>query len=200
LIPITGHLPALNRETEEEIAEEFQARFLGYLLRNASVAHHANFDANQFTPPIQDLARTFSAAVIGESELQKKILPMLSVQDEEIRADRARANEAVVVEACLAYIHQGGWTKVRTDSIAEKVCAINKGRGSDNCPSAESVGRVLKRLTIPSGRINRAGNGIELTVSTCRLIHKLALSLGVRAMDGGIRGDCRFCRELEPIV
>jgi len=131
---------------------------------------------------------------------KKKILPILSVQDEEIRADRARANDAVVLEACLAYLHQGGWTKVRTDSIAEKVCAINKGRGSDNSPSAESVGRALKRLTIPSGRINRAGNGVELTVLTCQLIHNLAVSLGVRAMDGRVRGDCRFCRELEPIV
>jgi hypothetical protein len=72
LIPITGQLPHLNRETEEEIAEEFQARFLGYLLGNASVVRRANSDANQFTSPIQDLGRTLSAAVIGESDLQKK--------------------------------------------------------------------------------------------------------------------------------
>jgi len=71
LTPNTGHLPPLNRETEEEIADEFQARFLGHLLRYASVVRNANFDASQFTSPIQDLARTLNAAVIGEGELQK---------------------------------------------------------------------------------------------------------------------------------
>ncbi|MGC2417877.1 MAG: hypothetical protein WA434_09030, partial [Candidatus Acidiferrales bacterium] len=85
-------------------------------------------------------------------------------------------------------------------SIADKVGAIYKGRGSDQRPSAESVGRALKRLGIPSGRINRAGNGIELSVATCQLIHKLALSYGVRAMEGGLRSDCRYCRELEPAI
>jgi hypothetical protein len=199
LLPITGRLPPLNRETEEATAEEFQARFLGHLLRNASAVRSTNFDASQFTPPIRDLARTLNAAVIGDSEIQKRILPILSVQDEEFRANRARAKDAVVVEACLGFTHQSGWTKIRTDSIAEKACAIYKGRGSDECPSAESVGRALKRLTIPSGRINRAGNGIELTVSTCRLIHQLATAHGVRAMQGAVRGECRYCRELEPI-
>jgi hypothetical protein len=200
LIPIAGHLPPLDKKAEEEIAGEFQARLVGHFLRNAGRVRSANFDASHFTLPVQDLARTLGAAVIGDNELQKRILTLLSVQDEEVRADRARAGDAVVVEASLSFIHQGGWTKVRTDSIAEQVSAIYKGRGSDQCPSAESVGRALKRLAIPSGRLNRAGNGIELTVPTCQLIHKLALSYGVRAMPGALIGDCRYCRELEPVI
>jgi hypothetical protein len=200
MIPIAGHLPPLDSTMREEIAEEFQARLLGYFLRNAGNAQSAYFNANQFTLPVQDIARTLSAALIGDSGVLKRILPMLGVQDEEIRADRARVGDAVVVEASLSFIHQPGWTKVRTDAIAEKVSAIYKGRGSDQQPSAESVGRALKRLGIPSGRINRAGNGIELTVSVCQLIHKLALSYGVRAMEGGPRSDCRYCLQLEPML
>ncbi len=57
---------------------------------------------------------------------------------------------------------------------------------------------MLRRLGIPSGRINRAGNGVELDVGVCRLIHKLALCHGVRTISGGPRDDCRYCRELEP--
>jgi hypothetical protein len=49
LIPIAGHLPPLDTKTEEEIAEDFQARFLGHFLRNAGNAQSANFDASQFT-------------------------------------------------------------------------------------------------------------------------------------------------------
>ena len=58
----------------------------------------------------------------------------------------------------------------------------------------------MKRVGIPSGRINRAGNGITLNVSTCQLVHKLALSHGVRAMQGGFFSDCRYCRELEAVI
>jgi hypothetical protein len=198
LIPTAGYLPPLDKKMEEEITDEFQARLLGYLLRNASSVQNANFAASQFTLPTQDLARTLDAAVIGDRDLQKRMLLLLGVQDEEVRADRARTCDAVVLEAVLFFIHTGGWSKVRTDNIAEKVGAIYKGRGSDQQPSAETVGRALRRLGIPSGRINRAGNGIELDVGVCRLIHRLALSHGVRAMSGAPRDDCRYCRELEP--
>lgn len=87
---------------------------------------------------------------------------------------------------------------MRTDNIAEKVGAIYKGRGSDQQPSPETVGWAIRRLGIPSGRINRAGNGVELDVGVCQLIHRLAQCHGVRAMSGGRRDDCRYCRELEP--
>jgi hypothetical protein len=91
-------------------------------------------------------------------------------------------------------------TKLRIDKLAEEVSAIYRGRGIDEEPSAERVGWALKRLCVPSGRINRAGNGLTLNVSTCRLVHKLALSHGVRAMQGGFFSDCRHCRELEAMI
>jgi hypothetical protein len=200
LIPVAGQLPPLDNRAEEEIAEEFQARFLGYLLRNSSSVQIPSFDMSQFSLPVRDLARTFGASIVGDNEVQKRILPLLSVQDEEIRADRARTCDAVVLEAGLFFIHEGGSAKVRTDLIAQKVSAIYKGRGSDQQPSPESVGWAIRRLGIPSGRINKAGNGIELNVSTCRLIHKLAQSHGVRAMQGGLPSDCRYCRELQTMI
>ncbi|MFZ0522621.1 MAG: hypothetical protein WAL95_16470 [Candidatus Acidiferrales bacterium] len=176
----------------------FRRRFLGYLLRNARSLQSPNFTATKFTLPTQDLARALDAAVIGDTELQKRILPQLAAQDEEVRADPARTCDAVILEALLSFVHAGDWSKVRTDNIAEKVGAIYKGRGSDRQPSPETVGWAIRRLGIPSGRINRAGNGVELDVGVRRLIHRLALSHGVRAMSGGPRDDCRYCRELEP--
>jgi hypothetical protein len=200
LIPVSGQLPILDKKAEEEIADEFQSRFLGNFLRNFSRVQVPNFDGSDLALPVQALARAFGAAVVGDEELQAKILPLLKVQDEEIRSDRASAFDSVVVEAGLFFIHQGGWSKVRAESTAEKVEAIYKGRGSDQKISSESVGWAWKRLGIPSGRINRAGNGIELSVATSRLIHRLAISFGVRAIQGGLRSECRYCRELESMI
>jgi hypothetical protein len=197
LIPQTGQAPFLDKETEEKIADEFQARFLGYFIRNSRNVSVPAFDVNKLSPPMRELAQTFGAAIIGDDELQQRILSLLNLQDEEIRADRALSDDAVLLEALIFSIHVGS-TRVRTRSIAEKACAIFKGRGSDKTLSPESAGWAIKRLGIPGGRIDRAGNGVELTESTCRLIHRLAQSHGVRAMDQALPGGCRFCRELRP--
>jgi len=196
LIPVSGKRPSLDKKTAEQVAEGFQARFLGYFLRNFSGAQVPTFEVSDLAVPVQDLARAFGAAIIGDTELQAGILPLLRIVDERIRADRACTADAVVLEALLSFIHEGGSSKVRTDDVAEKVCAIYSGRGSDEQPSAERVGWAIRRLGIPSGRINRAGNGVEFDVSTCRLIHNLAASHGVRTMEGGLRTDCRYCKEL----
>lgn len=200
LIPVMGQQPPLDKRAETEIAEEFQSRFLGYFLRNSSGVQTPSFDVSQFSLPVRDLALGFGAAIVGDGELQQKILPLLSVQDEEIRADRASAFDSIVLEAGLSFTHQGGRTSVHMDKLAKEMSAIYKGRGIDEEPSAECVGWAVKRLGIPSGRINRSGNGLTLNVSTCRLIHKLALSHGVRAMQGGFFSGCRFCRELETLI
>ena len=200
LIPVSGPLQPLDKKTEEEIAGDFQSRFLGFFLRNFSSLQIPTFDVSGFAQPVQTLARTLGAAVVGDVELQARILPLLKIQDEESRADHARSCDAVVLEALLSFIHQNGWSRVHTGNIAEKVAAIYNGRGDDHAPSPETVGWAIRRLGIPSGRINRAGNGVELNVATRRLIHRLAMSHGVRAMDGTLRDDCRFCCELKPIA
>jgi hypothetical protein len=197
LMPVSGQLPILDANSREAIAEEFQARLVGYSLRNSANVQTPDFDVSDLAQPVQAVARSFGAAVVGDNELQVKILPLFRMQDEDIRADRASSLEAVVLETGLYFIHKGGARSVRSDDLAKKVCGIYTGRGSDRKVSPESVGRMIRRLGIPSGRISNAGNGIELTQPTCRLIHQLAESYGVRAMEGSLRSDCRFCRELE---
>jgi hypothetical protein len=198
LSPISGNVSPLEKREEEEIAEKFQARFLGYFLRNFNRVQVPSFDVSDLALPVQGIAQTLGSSVVGSAKLQARILPMLAVQDEEVRAARASSLDAVVLESILFFIHRGDWSKVRMQNLAEKVVEIYKGRGSDRADvSAESVGWAVKRLGIPSGRINKAGNGVELTNDFCRLVHRLALSHRVRAMESGFRQGCRHCDELQ---
>ena len=198
LTPISGNVPPLEKREEEEIAEKFQARFLAYFLRNFTRVQVPNFDVSDLALPVQGIAQTLGSAVVGSAKLQARILPMLAVQDEELRAARACSLEAVVLESILFFIHRGDWSKVRAENLAEKVTEIYKGRGTDRTDvPAESVGWAVKRLGIPSGRINKAGNGVKLTHELCRLVHRLAFSYGVRAMESGFRQGCRYCEELQ---
>jgi hypothetical protein len=146
LIPVSGQVPILDKKAQEDVAEVFQSRFLGYFLRNFSSVQIPNFDVSDLALPVQDLARAFGAAVPGDEDLQSKILPLLKVKDEEIRSDRASAFDSIVIEALLFFVHQGGWTRIRMDSIAGQVTAIYKGRGFHEEPSPERVGWAVKGL------------------------------------------------------
>jgi hypothetical protein len=108
LIPVSGQLPTLDKKAEEQIAADFRSRFLGYFLRNFNSAQIPNFDVSNLALPLQAVARALGAAVIGDAELQVRILPLLKIQDEVIRADRARNCDAVALEALL-FLHPRGW-------------------------------------------------------------------------------------------
>ena len=200
LIPVSQHLPALDKKAEEEIAEEFQARFLGCFLRNFDRLHTRRSYGGELTLPMQNLASALCPLFDDNEEIQAKILGLLAAQDEEIRTANASAFASVVLEALLFFIHQGGWSKVRTQEVADTVAKIYAGRGSSQKNiSAESVGWAIKKLGIPSGRINKAGNGVQLTVPVCRQVHQLGLSYGIRALQK-FRSGCRYCEEQEAAI
>jgi hypothetical protein len=197
LIPISGVLPAIEKHVEDGTAEEFQARLLGYFLRNFNNLVVPKFDVSHLRQPLQLLAQTLGSVVVGDEKLQAKILPIVAIQNEEQCAESARSLDSVVIEALLFFVHEAQQSRVRAQEVAEKVSLIYEGRGFQRTVSAESVGWTIKRLRIPSGRIDRAGNGVELTADVCRQAHRLALAYGVQAIQSGVRQTCRFCEEFQ---
>ena len=196
LIPTSGVLPAIDKHVEDEIAEELQARLLGYFLRNFNNVVIPKFDISGLRQPLQFLAQTLGSVLVGDEKLQAKILPIVAIQNEEFCAESARSLDSVVIEVLLFFIHEGRQSKVRRARLAKKVSLIYEGRGSQHTVSAENVGWAIKRLRIPSGRIDRAGNGVELTAEVGRQVHRLALAYGVQAIQSGVHQNCRFCEEL----
>jgi hypothetical protein len=145
---------------------------------------------------MQNLASAFGAVFDGDDELRAKILRLLAVQDEEIRSASASSFDSIVIEALIFFIHQGGSSEIRMQNVAEEAAKIYAGRSNARTVSPESVGWAIKSLGIPSGRINKAGNGVQLTLQVCQQVHRLGLSYGVRAMRE-FRSGCPFCEELE---
>lgn len=197
LIPTSGNVPPLEKTEEDEITERFQARFLGYFLRNFNNVVVPKFGVSHLRQPLQLLAQTLASVVVGDEKLQAKILPIVAIQNEEQCAESARSLDSVVLEALLFFVHEGQQSNVRAHEVSEKVSLIYEGRGFQRTVSAESVGWTIKRLRIPSGRIDRAGNGVELTADVCRQVHHLALAYGLQAIQSGVHQTCRFCEEFQ---
>jgi hypothetical protein len=196
LIPVSGQLPLLAAASQDEIAEKFQARFVSHFLRNSGSVRIPRFGINDLAAPIQDLACALGTGLMGEKDLLGKIVSLLKVRDEEIRSDRAAAFDSIVLESILFFIHDGSESHISMARIAEKAGVISKGRGVNEEPSPERVGHAVKRLEIPSGRIDRSRNGVDLRESICRLVHRIAKGHGVRAMPGRVFESCRYCREV----
>ncbi len=200
LTPPAGPIAPLDEESEARIAMEFQSRFVGFRLRNFKHVRVPEFDVSKLTPPLQDLARTLGAALVGDKELQEKILDSLSAEDQKIRAERSSTVEALVIEALLFYCHEEGITQIRSSQLATTVNALYAGRGSDEMISAESAGWKMKGLGLPTGTIDSAGNGLKLTDSTRRLVHQLALAYDVLDRPEAFRAGCQHCDEVKKIL
>ena len=200
LIPPAGPIAPLDEESEARIATEFQSRFVGFRLRSFKHVRVPEFDVSKLTPALQELARSLGAALVGDKELQGKILASLSPEDEKIRAERSSTVEVLVIETLLFYCHKDGISQIRSFELARTVSALYAGRGSDAMISAESAGWTMKRLGLPTSTIDSAGNGLKLADSTRRAVHELALAYEVFDRPGAFRAGCQHCDEVKKIL
>ena len=166
-------------------------------MRNFNNVAVPKFDVSHLRQPLQLVAQTLGSAVVGDEKLQAKILPILAIQNEEECAENARSFDCVVIEALLFFVHEGQQSKVRAQEVAEKVSLIYEGRGFQRTVSAESVGSTIKRLRIPSGRIDRAGNGVELTADVCRQVQRLRPHIVCRRFSRAFTRPAAFARSFK---
>lgn len=196
LIPSAKRIDTPDPKTADAIGEENQSRFLSYRVHQFADLCRPQLRNNRLSPPLQDLAETLAAAVMGDKELEEKIIVALESREEEGRSERSSHPDAIVVEAAIFFDHKRGQSEVRSSEIAQKATAILKGRGQNAEISAESVGWMLKRLGIPRATLGSAGHGIRLTDHTRICLHELALAYGVLTLRSGIRRDCPYCEKM----
>jgi len=198
LVPTATDIKHVDAKVREEIASEFQDRFFAYRLRNFNDLRVPDLDAGcPLTQPMRELARSLGGAIVGDEELQQRIVSTLTSQDEQFRAERSSSANAILVEALLDFCHEKGRRNVRSSELADKANALHAGRGSEQMISPESAGRKMASLGLATGRIDSAGNGLELTEPARILIHELAATYEVYSLQSaGFAAGCKLCGEI----
>jgi hypothetical protein len=198
LVPTARDITYLDAKLREEIANENQDRFFGYRLRNFNNVQVRDLDAGcRLTPPMRELARSLGGAIVGDEELQQRVVSTFASQDEQFRAERANSTDAVLIEILLDSSHEIGRRNLRSCELAQRVNALHGGRASEQMISAETAGWKMKSLGLATGRIDSAGNGLELTESARRLIHQLAATYEVLSLQSaGFAPECKLCNEI----
>jgi hypothetical protein len=202
LVPTTSEIKYLDAKLREEIASEFQDRFFAYRLRNFSNVRARDVDTGgRLTSPMRELARSLGGAIVGDEELQQRIVSTLTSQDEQFRAERTGSTAAILIEALLDFSHEKGRRYVRSCELAERVNALQAGRGSEQTISPESAGWKMRSLGFATGKIDSTGNGLELTEQARRLIHHLAATYEVCSLESAsFAVACKLCGEIRSQV
>lgn len=193
LNPTRRQTPFCDPDSSDELAAEFQSRFLSYRLEALQVARAPQIDCEDLTIPMATLVRALANGIVGDDELQRRIVPLLRGQDREFQVDVAASLKCIVVEGLLILCHDGDRQTLVCLELAQVVNTILKGRGEDLTVSAEDIGWQLKSLGFLTEPIGRKGKGLKLVNSIREKIHESAETCGVRSIQGGVATRCRYC-------
>jgi len=187
-------LPMPDRETSEQIADEFQAKLQMYRFASYSYVGEPKIDVADLTAPMQDLSRSLAACVVGDADLQFAVVPLLRPQDQQLRAERAALIEAIILEALWIVCHEKNRQWVSVGELTTDTNTILAGRGESLTVSNESVGWKLKSLGLQTESLPGGNKGLFLLAVTKARIHALAKAFGVRTLDAAAPGlECPHC-------
>jgi hypothetical protein len=194
LVPALNGLPVLDETARQKIAEDFQPQLLAYRLDNFSKVLKAAFDAPQFTPSMQELAKSLAACTPGDPDLQAQVPEFLRFQDKEMRSAAWLELNTVIIEALLAFVHEAKADSIYVAEVAKAAEVILESRGEHQELEPRAIGPKLRTLGLNTEPRDREGIRLILTREVFRRVHELAYFYSVPSVhDGSMR--CDFCRE-----
>ena len=119
---------ALDEQVQNEIANYFQPRLLGFRLRNCVKVRESPVDVSTFTFATRPLARTLAACFPEDPELARDAVQLLRAQDEEVRGQRSCDVNCAIIEILWGFIHDGKHREIRVDALAKDVNALLRSR------------------------------------------------------------------------
>jgi hypothetical protein len=188
-------LPALDDVARQKIADDFQPRLLAYRLENYGKVCQSHFDASEFISPTRELAGCLGACTPEDPDLQAQLIQLLKGQDTEYRSALWTDLNTAIIEALVAYIHEGELNSIYVGKIAESAEVILEGRGEHRRIEARHVGERLRNLGLNTEPRDSKGMKLIFSQAVKRRVHELAHDLDVPTIRSGKEG-CPDCNSL----
>ena len=146
LYPARANAAFFDVREEDRLSAEIQPQLLQYRLENFQAVQASRFDVPEFTTGVRELARSLGASVVGDPTLTAGIIPLLSAQDEEIRANWGTLPEFAIIVTLLAFVHEKKEPRVPVKKLTEFVNAVVNASGDIKEYSTVEIGHLLSRL------------------------------------------------------
>jgi hypothetical protein len=149
---------------QQRIADEFQARLLGFRRANLFAAGRIQFDASRLDMTLRMLAASLAAATPDEQELQDEVVDLLRDDDNERRSERWTDPKSVACEAVLVAYDGKPGESIYVGELAQIAHSILLRRQAEDPEvSPGELGKVLRALGIKTQP--RDAKGIKLLLS-----------------------------------
>ena len=197
LFPTPDYIPRLSASKAEQIAAEYQPQLLHYRLLNVAKVQAPAFKLSEFTVPMQEVAYNLGACIVGDEELQARLVALLKPADREVRVGYASLLSAIVLEVLLAHCHAGTGEYFAVTDVCKDANTVLRARGDVTQLSPEKVGWLLRALELWTDFIPGGRKGLVLSNAVRKKIHDLALAYGVRTLrELPEKIRCSLCTEL----
>lgn len=178
-VPSGDRLPALDKDTQQRIAQELQPKLLAYRFARYAQASVSRFDTSKFAMPLRGLASTLAAVTPGDAGLQNELHSLLEDENTEINSANWIDLNTVIIEALLVFCREAKNPGVYVGEIADMATAILKGHGEIRELDPGEVGRRLKSLGFVTAPRDARGVRLELSNKVCVQVQVLANQLNV---------------------
>jgi len=197
MVPTRKNLQALDEETVERIANDFQPRLLMFRLRHYRELRPVPIDCSTWSSRMRDLARAlvFSLGDAGD-EVLISVIGAIIEQGEQARVEREQEPEALVVSALFGYCHDEDSTSVLVGQIASQVNLCRKRIGEEADLKPRLVGSILRSLGLATDKLDSFGRGLRLTAAVKRRVHQLEQIYDVTSTDRPRIEGCSLCEEM----
>jgi hypothetical protein len=164
-----------------------------------------------------DIARALAVPLLGDPELERELLEIITPHDAQARTDRHGEPEWIVMAALLRTIHirGAGSALLTVKKLTADVEFQLAQTGETYRLKPRKVGEVLRSLGFPTERLGSLGRGLRVSKNLIRLVHINAKNLGICRADmhepkdrhdafggtfeecerDGFGGTCRDCEE-----
>jgi hypothetical protein len=185
-------LPSFQLPTDQE-TESFQNKLFRYRSLHHDRIKFSGFTAEGLLPELRAVAQQLGSAIVGDDDLQKRIIDVLQEKSEQARVDRSSGLKAMVLRAVLFHCHQDEQPQAFAREIAASVNRIYSEEGESVKVSSETVGHVLKSLGLYSRRLGNGGRGLMLDKSIQSKAHELSHAYDVLPEAPA----CGYCHKLQ---
>jgi hypothetical protein len=194
VLPTAVPLPPLQREAEDRIADEFQAKLLGYRLANIRKVSEFSLNVSTLPACVAEVGRSLAACTPDDPELQIEIIKALQTQQAAMRAATWTDVDVVLVEALLFYCHEGKVDCVYVGEVGKTAMSILAGRGEPLKLAPKNVAARLRLLGVHIEARDKRGYRVLLTQALSRQLHGLARSFDAPTLQSEeVRCDeCKF--------
>jgi hypothetical protein len=195
LPPSPTRTTILDDETLSKLTAEFQGKLLEYRLANYSKVQISAVPGIRVASPSLEIAMNLAACIVNDTELAAGMISLLEEQVRRVSGEPGQTLEAAIVAALLAALHDRKSNRIQVKEIAALANALLRTQGEITEYSAEEVGHQLDVFSLWRTR-HKEGKFLILNRETSRVVHQLALQLGVAWDVESATAACLDCELL----